>query len=101
MVKAAKAKVKAEDFNRTDLVKAIAKEHEFSVVQATAIFDSIIDKIKDTVEGGGEVQIMGFGKFFQHVSPARKGRNPKTGETVAIPERKSMKFKAGAKLRKL
>jgi integration host factor subunit alpha len=55
--------------------------------------DEVIEAIKETVEAGEDVKISGFGKFEVRHKDARMGRNPKTGETVEIPERKVVRFK--------
>jgi DNA-binding protein HU-beta len=42
--------------------------------------------------------LVGFGTFSTSKHPARKGRNPRTGEEIMIPEKNVIKFKAGAEL---
>ena len=48
---------------------------------------------------GDKVQIIGFGSFETRVRAAREGKNPQTGETVAIPACKVPVFKAGKSLK--
>jgi len=48
---------------------------------------------------GGRVEIRGFGSFSVHHRPARRGRNPKTGEAVDIPRKYVPHFKPGKELR--
>ena len=47
---------------------------------------------------GDKVTLIGFGTFSVSARPAREGRNPQTGDTIQIPARKVVKFKAGSKL---
>jgi DNA-binding protein HU-beta len=56
------------------------------------MFDSIMTKCKRS----GELQIPGFGKFSVRKRAARKGRNPRTGQTIQIKASKSVGFKPAA-----
>ena len=60
---------------------------------------TIIDSLANSLAKGGRVEIRGFGSFSVRTRPARKGRNPKTGEEVKVPERAALKFRAGTELR--
>ena len=70
-----------------------------SRVQAKADIEDIIDTaiqvIINQVSSGNSVQLIGFGTFEVATHPARCGRNPQTGQTMEIPEKKIPKFKAG------
>lgn len=48
---------------------------------------------------GGRIEVRGFGSFTVHVRPPRRGRNPKTGESVSVPAKAVPHFKAGVELR--
>ena len=61
---------------------------------ATAV-DAVVSAISDALERGEAVNITGFGKFSTGHRAARQGRNPRIGETVAIPARTVPTFKAG------
>ena len=62
---------------------------------------AILDRISDQLAHGGRVEIRGFGSFKVNVRPARRGRNPKTGERVDVPAKPAPAFKAGIELRAL
>ncbi len=47
---------------------------------------------------GDKVTLLGFGAFSVSERAAREGRNPKSGETITIPAKKVVKFKAGSQL---
>ncbi|WP_423823839.1 integration host factor subunit beta [Salinisphaera sp. SPP-AMP-43] len=59
------------------------------------LLDNVIGELAD----GGRVEIRGFGSFSVHHRPARRGRNPKTGEAVDIPRKYVPHFKPGKELR--
>ncbi|RJS92681.1 integration host factor subunit beta [Salinisphaera sp. Q1T1-3] len=59
------------------------------------LLDNVIGQLAD----GGRVEIRGFGSFSVHHRPARRGRNPKTGESVDIPQKYVPHFKPGKELR--
>lgn len=59
----------------------------------------IIELICQNLEKGNRIEIRGFGSFSLHYREARIGRNPKTGESVAVPAKSIPYFRAGKKLR--
>ncbi len=84
---------------KQDLIKAIAKEAKMSEAQAGAALNALIDTVEKALASGDEVTISGFGSFKVSERAAREGRNPRTGETMKIPARKSPTFKAGTQLK--
>ena len=85
--------------NKAELVMAIAdKTHmtkKDSEVALTAALDAIVAALAD----GERVQLVGFGSFEVKNRAERLGRNPQTGESVAIPPSKSPVFKASKSLK--
>lgn len=86
--------------NKTDLVKVVketvSETLEGVTAKDAAVFvDATIKAIQDAVVAGDKVQLVSFGTFETTERAARTGRNPQTGETLAIPASKSPKFKAG------
>lgn len=59
----------------------------------------LLDRVIGELARGGRVEIRGFGSFSVHHRPARRGRNPKTGESVDIPDKYVPHFKPGKELR--
>ena len=55
--------------------------------------DIIIKEIKNTLKRGERVELRGFGVFSSKIQKARISRNPKTGEKVNTPEKKTIHFK--------
>lgn len=59
----------------------------------------ILDTIADALAGGGRAELRGFGAFSVRSRPARIGRNPRTGESVAVKDKQVPFFKTGKELR--
>ena len=57
------------------------------------ITDIILDEIKRALKRGDRVELRGFGVFSTNIQKARISRNPKTGEKVNTPEKKTIHFK--------
>ena len=53
----------------------------------------ILDEIKQTLKRGDRVELRGFGMFSTNIQKARISRNPKTGEKVSTPKKKTIHFK--------
>ena len=58
----------------------------------------LLDLFEETLVKGDDVNFIGWGKFEVKDTPARTGRNPKTGEEIVIAAKKVVKFKAGKTL---
>lgn len=67
--------------------------------EAELIVNTIFGSIGDELIQGGRVEIRGFGSFTIRARDAREARNPKSGEVVMIPEKKTPFFKTGKELR--
>ncbi|MGQ9472067.1 MAG: HU family DNA-binding protein [Candidatus Aminicenantales bacterium] len=78
--------------NRKDLILKLMKNAGITTKQATQGLNSMIEGIKEALRKGERVTLSGFGSFEVKVRNPRKGRNPKTGEEVAIPSKKRLKF---------
>lgn len=60
---------------------------------------ALLDMMGTVLAGGGRIEVRGFGSFSMHARPPRKGRNPKTGETVMVPAKAAVHFKPGKGLK--
>ena len=85
--------------NKADLINALADELDESKVNAERIVNTLLDLIKKGLKKENAVQIAGFGTFKVVQRKARKGRNPRTGETIDIAASKSVGFKVGKTLK--
>lgn len=85
--------------NKNDLVAAVADSTGLSKSDAAKAVDAVFDSITSSLQGGGEVRLVGFGTFSVAHRKATTGRNPQTGATIQIPASKQPKFKAGKGLK--
>ncbi len=81
--------------NKGELVDAVADKANVTKKQADAVISAAIDSIMEAVSEGNKVTLVGFGVFEPRKRQAREGRNPKTGETMTIPETTVPAFSAG------
>ena len=84
---------------KADVIDAVAAEVEITRRQAGQIVDCILDQIKAALRRGDRVALNPFGSFVVRARRAREGRNPKTGERIAIAARKVPAFVAGSSLK--
>ena len=85
--------------NKTELVAAVAAKAELSKKDAEAAVNAVYDSVKDALAEGDKVSLIGFGTFSVKTRAARTGLNPRTKETIEIPESKVPAFKAGSALK--
>jgi DNA-binding protein HU-beta len=84
---------------KEDLINAMVKKTDCSKSCATACLNTVLDEIAKALKRGEKVTLTGFGTFSVSTRKARTGRNPKTGATIKIPQKKVPKFKAGRLLK--
>jgi DNA-binding protein HU-beta len=84
---------------KKELVATIADEAKISKTAAEKALNAVIEGITDALSNREKVTFVGFGTFFVAERPARKGRNPRTGEAIKIPACAVPKFKAGKSLK--
>lgn len=85
---------------RSELLQVLARDNpELRSDDVECALDTFFDQIADTLAQGGRVELRGFGAFSTRHRDARKGRNPRTGETVDVPEKRVPYFKPGKEMR--
>lgn len=84
---------------KNELILDIARKSDLTVKQATSAVNATFDIIRRELIAGGEVNLIGFGKFSVKSRAARKGRNPRTGEEIQLPAKKLPHFTAGKSLK--
>lgn len=87
--------------NKSQLVDSVAKNSGLTIKDSEKAVDAIIAGIKEGLKSDGNVQLIGFGSFSIGERSARTGINPRTGEKIKIAASKTVKFKAGAKLKEV
>lgn len=83
------------------LVEHLAKKKniELNAKDVELAVKNIIQYLSDALAEGQRIEIRGFGSFSLRYRPPRMGRNPRTGDPVALPARRVPHFKAGKNLR--
>lgn len=85
--------------NKSELIERLAEKTGLNVLQAEEVVNLIYKRMKDTMVSGGRIEIRGFGSFVVKEYEAYQGRNPKTGEKIAVPPKKLPFFKVGKELK--
>lgn len=85
--------------NKSDLVSSVAKTSGLTKTDAERAIDATFESITHSLKKGEEVRLIGFGTFAVAQRAATNGRNPRTGQTIAIPAKRMPKFRAGKQLR--
>lgn len=85
--------------NKQELVAVVAEKTGLSKADAGKAVDGVFEAVTDALKAGDEVRLVGFGTFAVAERAATEGRNPRTGEKIAIPASKQPKFKAGKGLK--
>ena len=84
---------------KADLAEMLFEELGLNKREAREIVEMFYAEISEALEKSNNVKISGFGNFELRDKKSRPGRNPKTGEEVAISARRVVTFKPGQKLR--
>lgn len=86
--------------NRSEIIDALAAKFGHLTKNDTELaVNSILDAMADAFVAGHRIEIRGFGSFSIARRPPRIGRNPRSGESVAVPEKRVVHFKTGKALR--
>ena len=89
-----------QGMTKSGLIQAVAQR--FPHLRATdveIVVNTIFDAMTQALRAGDRIEIRGFGSFDLTHRPPRTGRNPKSGELVAVPEKVVPHFKPGKELR--
>ena len=84
---------------KAELLEAVADAAGVSKADAERTVGAFFDIVVSSTKGGDKVAWPGFGSFSTTQRPARTGRNPPTGEPVAIKASTAMKFTASSTLK--
>ena len=84
---------------KSDISSHVASQASLSKAAADTAVNAVFSAISDALARGESVTIAGFGTFSTKSRPARQGRNPRTGESIAIAASTAPSFKAGKTLR--
>lgn len=85
---------------KSELIERLIDAHpQLSVKDVELAVKTMLDHMTESLANGERIEIRGFGSFSLHYRAPRVGRNPKTGESVPLPEKFVPHFKPGKELR--
>jgi integration host factor subunit alpha len=87
-------------FTKADMVSRISNKAGLSKTKSTAVVESLLETIKQTLESGEDVLVSGFGKFCVKGKNSRRGRNPATGNDLMLDARRVVTFKCSSVLQR-
>lgn len=86
---------------KSELISSMADKSGLSKADSKKALDAFLNTVAEELKKGEKIQLIGFGTFEVSERAARTGRNPQTGEEMAIAACKMPKFKAGKALKDL
>jgi integration host factor subunit beta len=85
---------------KSELIERIAEQQpQLSAKDVELAVKTILEQMSDALATGDRIEIRGFGSFSLHYRAPRKGRNPKTGDTVELEGKYVPHFKPGKEMR--
>lgn len=91
--------INMSNLTRKELTETLANQLGFSQSNCAEIVDSFLDNMKSSMLNGESIKLVHFGTFTVRDKSPRKGRNPRTGETITIKKRQAISFRPSKKLR--
>ncbi len=84
---------------KANLIDLLSEKSNITRVKAEAVVNTIFDTMIEALMKDNRIEIRGFGSFVNRKYDAYKGRNPRTGEVIAVDEKKLPFFKVGKELK--
>lgn len=85
---------------KSELIGLLAsKQSQLEYRDVELAVKELIEHMSAALAGGERIEVRGFGSFSLHYRPPRVGRNPKTGDTVRVPDKHVPHFKPGKELK--
>ncbi len=85
--------------NKQEFISKVAEATTLNKKQSEEAVNAFLGTVKDALSKGETVSFVGFGSFTVVERSARKGKNPRTGETIDIPAKKVPAFRPGKTLK--
>ena len=83
---------------RQELTRRIATQAGLTQKKAGEVLEATLDTIRDSLQSGNEVRLVGFGSFKVRESAARKGVNPRDRKPIQVPAKNRVRFSPGKEL---
>ncbi len=85
---------------KSEMIETLArKQSHLAYKDVELAVKCLLEQMSEVLAAGNRIEIRGFGSFSLHYRPPRLGRNPKTGEAVALAGKHVPHFKPGKELR--
>ena len=84
---------------KIDITENLIETYQLPKNEAKKVVENFFEEVRISLESGHDVKLSGFGNFELRNKASRPGRNPKTGDVVAVSARRVVTFKPGQKLR--
>jgi integration host factor subunit beta len=85
---------------KSDLIEVLARSQaHLDLADVEIGVKHVLDQMTEALSAGARIEVRGFGSFSLHYRAPRIGRNPKSGEAVALPGKHVPHFKPGKELR--
>ncbi len=84
---------------KADMAESLFNTLGLNKKEARELVNLFFQELEACLADGEQIRFSGFGRFDLRDKKERPGRNPKTGETVPIPARRVVTFRAGQKLK--
>ena len=85
---------------KSEMIDMLASEQpQLAYRDVELAVKGLLERMADALAEGERIEVRGFGSFSLHYRPTRVGRNPKTGDTVIVPDKHVPHFKPGKELR--
>ena len=94
----ASAKTESTTVGRQELSKRISQQAKISQKQAAEVLEATLDTIREALQSGDEVRLVGLGSFKVRQSAARKGVNPRDRKPIQVPAKERVRFFPGKEL---
>lgn len=92
---------KKKNVTRKELALAVNEKLGLSQRNASEMVDTIFSTMKETLVSGESLKLVQFGTLSVRDKAPRRGRNPRTGESMTITKRKMVSFRPSKRLREL
>ena len=85
--------------NKSEMIEALVAKKGISIKKGEEIINTVFESMTKALLEGDRIEIRGFGSFVVNEYKAYTGRNPKTGEAIAVKPKKLPFFKVGKELK--
>ncbi|MBV6418464.1 MAG: Integration host factor subunit beta [Steroidobacteraceae bacterium] len=90
----------SKGYTQQDLADALATEFHLSGRTSRLYVQRLLDLVADGLVEKGRLELRGLGIFAVHVRPSRQTTHPGTGKPITIPEKRAVRYRSSAALRR-